>query len=141
MGKKKPWHRKHTLVYPKHAFSPEDLLGFLELSPFTEGWKELELTDDDLEALQVMIMLRPKGHPVVPGTGKMRKLRFAPARWKTGKSGAARVGYAYLEERGIILLLIAYSKDEKDDLSPAEKKAIRLLIARVEKEFESGVIK
>jgi len=141
MAGKKPWHRKRTLVYPKHAFRPEELLGFLELTPFQEGWNELELDDDDLESLQVLIMLRPKGHPVVPGTGGLRKLRFAPATWRTGKRGAVRVGYVYLEARRVVLLVIAYSKDEKDDLAPAERKAIKALIARVEKEFESGIIR
>ncbi len=141
MSKKKPRRQRRTVAYPQHAVKPEDLLRFVELTPFVDGWKDLELNDEDLEALQVLIMLNPKGPPVVPGTGGLRKLRFAPARWKRGKSGAARVGYAYLQEYGTILLVIAYSEDEQDDLTPDEKKLIHSLLQRVEKEFASGVIR
>jgi len=86
-------------------------------------------------------MLNPQGHPVVQGTGGLRKLRFAPLRWKTGKSGAVRIGYVYLQEHGVVLLVIAYSKNEKDDLAPAEKKAIRQLIEKIENEFATGIIR
>ena len=126
---------------PKHSFEPEDLLRFVELQAFTDGWKDLKLNDDDLQALQILIMLNPKGHPVVAGTGGLRKMRFAPPRWKKGKSGAVRVGYVFLQEYGTVLLVIAYGKGEKDDLTPGEKKAIRALIRRIERAFESGTIK
>src|SRR2546427_733072 len=98
MSQKKKSRHRATLVYPKHAFRPEDLLRFIELRPFADGWRDLKLNDDALLALQIMIMLNPKGNPVVAGTGGLRKMRFAPARWQTGKSGAARVGYVYLQD-------------------------------------------
>ena len=120
-------------------FKPEDWLRFIELKPFAIGWKDLGLDDDDQMALQILIMLNPRAHPVVAGTGGLRKLRFAPPRWKSGKRGAARVGYVYLQEYGVVLLVVAYAKNEKDDLTPSEKKAIRTLIGRIEDEFASGV--
>jgi hypothetical protein len=141
MAKKHSRRQRHAIVYPGHAFKPEDLLRFVELKPFTDGWNDLKLNDDDLMALQIMIMLNPKGCPVVNGTGGLRKLRFAPARWHTGKSGAARVCYAYLQTYGTVLLLIAYAKNEKDNLTPDEKKTIRSLLTRIEQQFASGVIK
>jgi hypothetical protein len=94
----------------------------------------------NLMALQVWIMVNPKGNPVVNGTGGLRKLRFAPARWRTGKRGALRVGHAYLEEYGTVLLIIAHGKNEKDDLTPAERTAISRLIREIERQFEAGVI-
>jgi len=132
---------KCTVVYPRHAFKPEDWLRFIELRPFAEGWKDLGLTDEDQMHLQVMIMLNPKGNPVVKGTGGLRKMRFAPAGWKSGKSGAVRVGYVHLQGYGVILLAVAYSKDERDDLTPEQRRAIRSLIKRVEEEFETGVVR
>jgi len=129
-----------TLVYERHRFKPEDLLRFIEMKPFTEGWKQLGLGDQDLFALQVMIMLGPKGPPVVAGTRGLRKIRFAPKSWGKGKSGAARVCYAYLEEHGVVLLVIAYAKNEKDDLTPAEKKAIRRLLQAADEEFAEGIV-
>lgn len=133
--------QRRTLVYPRHAFRPEDLLRFVHLPPFVRAWKDLRLDDEDLQALEIMIMLNPTRHPVVQGTGGLRKLRFAPARWGTGKSGAARIGYVYLQEHGTVLLAIAYSKDEKDDLTPDEKGTIRGLIQEIEMEFRNGLIR
>lgn len=118
------------LFAPKHHFRPEDLLTFVEMDGFAADWKELGLDSDDLLALQVMIMSGPTGAPIVQGTGGLRKIRFAPARWRTGKRGAARVCYVYFEEWRIVLLVIAYSKGQQDDLTAQEKKVIRGLIAR-----------
>jgi hypothetical protein len=124
--------RQHvTLRYPKHALSPEDLLHFIESTVFTTAWDDMGLDDEeDLTALQVLIMSQPKAAPIVPGTGGLGKLRFAPARWKTGTSGAARVCYVYFAEYGIVFLVYVYDKHKKDDLSDAEKKVIRDYIRR-----------
>src|SRR5205085_9439991 len=97
MARKKPRRRRLTVVYPEHAVLPGDLLRFIELKTFSDAWRELKLDDDDLAALQILIMRNPQGQPGLAGTGGLRKMRFAPARWKRGKSGAARVGYAYLQ--------------------------------------------
>jgi hypothetical protein len=134
--------QRHTLVFPGRHFKPEEVLRFVQLTPFARGWEGLGLnSDEDLAALEIMLMLNPAGCPVVQGTGGLRKARFAPARWKTGKSGAVRVGYVYLQEHGTILLVIAYSKDEKDELTPDEKKAIRRLIRQIEEEFRLRLIR
>jgi hypothetical protein len=139
--KRKDRRKRRAVVFPRHALRPEELLRFVEFKAFENGWRDLKLDDDDLMALQIMIMLNPKTHPVVEGTGGLRKMRFSPVRWHTGKSGAARIGYVYLQEFGTVLLVIAYSKNEKDDLSPDEKKVIRGLIQRVEQGFASGTIR
>jgi hypothetical protein len=141
MPGKKPRRQRATVIYPRHAFKPEDLLRFVELKPFADAWKWLRLDDEDLMALQIMIMLNPTGHPVIKGTGGLRKMRFSSPRWHVGKSGAVRVCYLYLQEYGTILLVLAYGKEEKDDLTPNEKKTIRSLIERVEREFSSGIIR
>ncbi len=124
--------RQHvTLRYPQHVVSPEDLLNFIESTAFTRAWDDLGLDDeDDLMALQLLIMSQPKAAPVISGTGGVRKLRFAPVRWKTGASGAARVCYVYFEEYGIVYLVYVYDKHTKDDLSNEEKKLIRSHIRR-----------
>lgn len=137
MPKKSRTDHRGKLSYPKHVFKPEDLLHFIELRQFTEGWDELGLDDEaDLAALQIAIMVGPKKHPVIPGTGGLRKMRFAPDHWNTGKRGAARVCYVYFQEYGIVLLVVAYGKNEKDDLTAAEKKTIAKLIIEVEKELD-----
>jgi hypothetical protein len=107
------------------------------LPQFTKRWEKLGLDDeDDLTALQLAIMAGPKAWPVVRGTLGLRKLRFTPERWKSGKSGGARILYRYFESFGIVLLRLVYGKDEVANISPVVKKYLNKLIREVERELE-----
>ena len=106
------------------------MLTFIEMHGFSDDWKSLGLGDEALFALQAVILNLPRSGRVVPGTGNLRKLRFAPPEWKTDKRGAVRVCYVHFELCGIVLLVIAYGKNQKDDLTAGEKRAIRELIER-----------
>lgn len=119
---------------------PEDLLNFVETRVFTREWKDLGLSDDDLFALQIMIMGDPKGSPLIAGTGGLRKRRFSPPRWWRGKRGALRVCYVYFEQYAIVLLVVVYAKGEKDSLSAREKRIIKHMIEEQEKELAKGPI-
>lgn len=122
------------LRYPEHQLTPEDFVHFVELDEFSDDWQRLGLNlEDDLSALQFAIMANPKGCPVIPGTGGLRKLRFAPCRWNAGKSGGVRVCYVYFESHWHVLLVLVYGKGEQEDLADAEKRAIRKYIRRTEK--------
>ena len=110
-----------------------NVVTFIETKPFSESWEEFELPDEDLQALQNLIMRSPRSHPVIPATGGLRKMRFAPPSWLKGKRGALRVCFVYFQEYGIVLLTLVYSKREKADLGADDKKAIRQLIQREEK--------
>jgi len=89
------------------------------------------LTDEDLQTLQVILMTHPKNGDVIEGTGGLRKLRFAPKNWPTGKSGALRICSAYFEEVGTIVLGIVYKKSEMDDLSNEVKEILSAAIDRI----------
>ena len=125
-----------TLVYPQHEFQPEDLLNFIELDWFVDSWDDLSLDDEGLSALQVLIMCNPTGATVLKGTGGLRKLRFSPKGWNTGKSGALRVCYVYFQKYGIVLLCLVFRKGELDNLSNAGRKAVKNVIKRIEKQLE-----
>jgi hypothetical protein len=122
---------------PERLLSSEDLLTFIELDGFSDDWRRLGLEDTDLAALQIAIMCAPDKPPVIKGTGGLRKIRFAPKSWGTGKSGGARVCYAYFQQFSTVLLVVAYSKNEQDNISPQHRKAYRSLIERVEKLLET----
>lgn len=94
---KLPIRSRSKLIFPHGKLAPLTIATFVEMEGFTEDWKDLNLTDDDLQALQIVIMTNPQGPPVVKGTGGLRKLRFSPAGLNRGKSGAHRIGYAYFE--------------------------------------------
>lgn len=98
---------------------------FVELEGFSDDWAALNLTLDGLFELQNAIRANPAGFPVIPGTGGLRKLRFAPLRSSKGKRGGVRVCYAYFPAREAVLLVWAYPKSQKENLSAQEKKAIR----------------
>ena len=61
----------------------------------------------------------------IPGTGGVRKLRFAMA--GRGKRGGARIVYYYLNERLPLYALLAYAKADQPDLSPSERRAVSAL--------------
>ena len=58
----------------------------------------------------------------IPGTGGVRKLRFATS--GRGKRGGARVIYYFLDERLPVYALLAYPKSAKTDLTPDERRAV-----------------
>lgn len=123
------------------SLKPEDIMTFIQLGPFAKGWKRMGLNDLDAKALEMAITTAPQGPPVIPGTGGLRKLRFAPSEWNCGKSGGARVCYAYYPKYNVALLVTAYPKSGKDDLTQEEKKDIHALLKRFGKLLEEGRIK
>ncbi|MGO8748357.1 MAG: addiction module toxin RelE [Thermoguttaceae bacterium] len=105
---------------------PQDFLTFYELDEFADDWKSLGLDqENDLWALQILIMVDPAGSPVIERTGGLRKIRFAPAAWKVGKRGGVRVCYVYFEEHSVVLLVTAYDHSEKENLTAKEREGIR----------------
>jgi hypothetical protein len=130
-----PSRQRAKLVYLKHQCNPEDLLSFIQMDGFSDDWKRLSLDDDDLLALQVMLMANPKGAPVISATGGLRKLRFAPSSWNKSKSETVRVCYAFFEEAKTVLLVVAYSKSDRDNLTAAEKRAIKNLLEWQKEQF------
>ena len=119
---------------------PLRLLRFVRGDGFVRDWQELRLTDDDLAALESLIMAAPRQAPIVPGTGGLRKLRFVPPRWKIGKSGALRVCYAYFEGFGLVYIFSAYAKTAKRNLSSDEKVHIGRLIRETESYLRKGAL-
>lgn len=78
------------------------------------------------EDLIHFLALNPEAGAVVPQTGGVRKLRWAvPGR---GKRGGARVVY-YFHSRSLPLLALdIYAKNEREDLSPEQKKELRRIV-------------
>lgn len=141
MAKKLRTGQRETLASSPIRCEPEDLLSFVEAHGFSRDWDHLRLGIDDLVALQLTIMVNPKAGDVVAGTGGLRKLRFAPPAWRLGKRSGIRVCYVYFEEFGIVLLVIAYPKSAKDDLTAAEKKALRHMIDEQRKVFSNRLVR
>jgi hypothetical protein len=87
--RKKATRKRLTVKYPAHVLKPEDILDFIELPVFPKRWEQLGLDDEgDLSALQVLIMVAPKAANPIEKTDGMRKMRFSPPWWNTGKRGS-----------------------------------------------------
>jgi hypothetical protein len=102
---------------------------------FVREWDRLRLTDEDLVALEQTIAKAPEAAPIVTGTGGLRKIRFAPPSWHTGKRGATRVGFAYFQDKDAIIVVAVFSKNEASNFTAAERAEISKWLKRMEREF------
>jgi hypothetical protein len=100
----------------------------LQLPKFKAEATEL-IGPDGIEALAVYLIERPDAGDVIPGSGGIRKLRWA-AQGK-GKRGGARIIYVYVVIAARIYLLRCYGKNVKTDLTAAEKKELRQIAAHL----------
>jgi mRNA-degrading endonuclease RelE of RelBE toxin-antitoxin system len=68
----------------------------------------------------------PERHPVVPGTKGVRKARWS--RPGMGKSGGVRLIYYFWMGPNAVVLITVYAKNEKENLTDADKKEIRKIV-------------
>jgi mRNA-degrading endonuclease RelE of RelBE toxin-antitoxin system len=96
---------------------------FAEISGFS-SIRESYLPDTTYAQLQQTLMDNPERGDVIPGCGGLRKLRIADEGRGKGKRGGARVIYLYVPEAKRFYMIDIYGKEEKADLSPADKKVL-----------------
>jgi hypothetical protein len=94
------------------------------------------LSDEEYQTLQRILAQSPEMGDVMPGTGGFRKLRWADPRRGKGRRGGLRIIYYYFPSDDQIWLMTVYGKNEAEDLTAAEKKALRTAIAAELKERE-----
>ena len=83
--------------------------------------------DDDAHiALQKVLVLNPSMGDVIEGTGGIRKIRVAAK--GHGKRGGARVIYYHFVCDAVIALLMIYPKNEQQDLTADERRALKAVI-------------
>jgi len=100
----------------------------MEFIEFPQFAKSLPLLGDDDAYLefQIHLMQQPEAGPVIPGSGGLRKLRWAGS--GRGKRGGLRIIYYYITAEGQILLLCAYAKNEMENLPAASIKELKKLV-------------
>ena len=103
-------------------------LSFVHLESFRAKWRGYGLTDEDLQALEAMIMQHPEKGVVMSGTGGVRKIRFAPPSWHTGKRGATRVCYVWFVESEVCGLVWVFAKNEQPNLGAKDKALVRTIV-------------
>jgi hypothetical protein len=93
----------------------------VRLKPYLRAMKRMGVNEAMMRDLELRVASAPEAHPMLQGLRGVRKARFSlPGR---GKSGGGRVIY-YWAVGEAIYMMTAYPKNERDDLSPEQRKAI-----------------
>ncbi|WP_281082907.1 type II toxin-antitoxin system RelE/ParE family toxin [Klebsiella quasivariicola] len=103
---------------------------FIETSLFTRQIKQLA-SDEELRALQRLLIGNPDFGDLIQDTGGVRKKRMATG--SQGESGGVQVIY-FFATCEIIYLGLAYPKHTKESLSAAGKNELRKLTRRLKNE-------
>ena len=103
-------------------------ISVVELAGFRRRADEL-LSPDEQDALVDLVAYEPTCGNLIQGSGGLRKVRIG--RSGSGKRGGARVVYFFYSAEIPIFLLAIYAKNEKGDLTVAEKKEFAALMREI----------
>jgi hypothetical protein len=81
------------------------------------------LSDEEYSSLQHYLAARPGSGDVIPGTGGVRKIRWAVR--GRGKRGGVRVVYVACVAKEVIWLLTIYAKSEAESIPANVLRKIR----------------
>jgi hypothetical protein len=84
------------------------------------------LSDEEYRLLQLHLLSKPDAGKIIQGSGGLRKLRWSAK--GHGKSGGIRIIYYRFLSHDTILLLFAYTKNERDDLTPEQLRQLKRVI-------------
>ena len=104
------------------------LLTVLETPAFARRAEKL-LSAEERDELILYLAANPEAGDEIPGTGGVRKVRFA-AKGK-GKSGGARVIYYYFDQDNPLYAIFIYGKGEQANLTPDQTRAVAGLAAGI----------
>jgi hypothetical protein len=107
----------------------------VETARFLEDVEQMMFTVER-EELLAFVGANPGAGDIIPETGGVRKIRWGLA--GRGKRGGARVIYYYHDESMPVFLLAAYGKNEKANLTMAERNAMRRLIPALVAGYPKG---
>ena len=111
-------------------------LVFVEAVGFTQIWADYFEDDEAYRNFQEHLMRVPTEGRVIQGSGGLRKLRWIDPRRGKGKRGGLRILYLYLPEFEKLALLDIYDKDEKDDLTAAQRRILAEIAETIRRSFE-----
>ena len=98
---------------------------FVETTVFTKHVVGL-LADDEYRALQAGLMIRPELGALIRGSAGLRKVRWAVR--GVGKRRGMRVIYYWFSPNETFLMLFAYPKTARSDLTPDQFRVLRKIV-------------
>jgi len=90
-------------------------------------------SSDERKAIVDRLAADPSCGVVVPGGGGIRKVRFGFG--GRGKSGGARIVYLFHGASLPVFILAVFAKNERSDLSMAERNALGKLVAAMIEDY------
>jgi mRNA-degrading endonuclease RelE of RelBE toxin-antitoxin system len=99
-------------------------MNFIEFGTFSSKLSTY-MDEEEFRRLQNFLLVNPAAGTVIPGTGGVRKLRWAGS--GRGKRGGLRVIYYVAAAQSTFLLIFIYAKSEQEDLRQEQKRALRML--------------
>jgi len=94
------------------------------------------LSDEEREQLIGFVGANPEMGEVIPASGGIRKLRWA-AKGK-GKRGGVRLIYYFHNETLLVFLLTVYAKNQKANLTKAERNELKALAPMLVETYRKG---
>lgn len=104
---------------------------------FADDAADAGMTDGEIESLVLFLSENPTAGVEISGTGGCRKFRVA-GRGK-GKRGGRRVVTFYSGTRIPVFLLTVFAKGEKDDLTKAERNALKAITKALVDQYQRKV--
>lgn len=101
----------------------------IETTAYVAAAKDAGMSDDEMTTVVNTIAANPEAGDIMPGCGGARKLRVAkPGK---GKSGGYRVITYFAGTNRPVFLLTVFGKNEKANLSKADRNALAGLTKRL----------
>jgi hypothetical protein len=89
----------------------------------------LRLNNDDVREIEYALATAPEAHPVIVGTGGLRKSKVVATRM--GKSGGLRVIYYFWVADAELYMLRVYAKNARAESGPADRKALQQIVEAI----------
>jgi len=94
---------------------------------------EAIFTDEERQAIAVLLAFNPVAGAEIIGTGGVRKVRFGFG--GRGKRGGSRIIYFFFNEDIPIYEIACYAKNAKENLTKAEIAAMKKLTTAIKAEY------
>ncbi len=107
----------------------------IETSEFLRRAKECGVTEEERAEMVNFIAATPTAGNEIKGTNGARKVRFA--RPGGGKSGGYRIITFYSGVDIPVFLLSMFAKNEKTDLTPKERNALKNVLPQIVKDYKA----
>lgn len=107
----------------------------IQTEAFAQSAKNAGLSEDEVLAIETQLSLNPTLGEMIVGTGGARKWRI-PAKGK-GKRGGGRVVSYFAAEDVPVFLLDVYTKDEKINLSQAERNELKSILGEIADDYRA----